>query len=506
MDTFSTRIRYSLSLLIAFVLLNSGIVNGASKDLPNIILIFVDDMGYADIGPFGARDYPTPNLDKLAQTGRCFTDFHVSAPVCSASRSALMTGVLNVRLGINGAYSPKVEVGLNPNEMTIAELVKQKGYATAAYGKWHLGHHPKFLPTSQGFDEYHGIPYSNDMWPQHPRYAGLALDDPKRFEVYKPLPFLHDETVVHQDLQPEDQALLTRWATESAQSFIDRNHKNPFFIYLPYSMVHVPIYASDRFLGKSGAGLFGDVVMELDWSIGEIVGSLEKYGVRDNTLIIFTTDNGPWASYGDHAGSAGIYRGHKHTSFDGGTRVPTIFNWPARIPANTSCDLLASTIDILPTIAHLIDAKLPAHKIDGRDIRSLMFDQANTESPHAFFPQYGKGELQAIRSEHWKLVFPHKYGTLGAGKSGGTNGFPAPYESFTAEFALYDLDTDPAETTDVKDQYPEILKQLSDAADEYRKELGDALTKTKGNHLRHPGKLEAGDDRLIWDSKWFITQ
>jgi arylsulfatase A len=484
-----------ISSLLSGIMANQ--VRSAETQSPNIVLFFVDDMGYADIGPFGARAYPTPNLDKLATSGRCFTDFHVSAPVCSASRSALMTGALNVRLGINGAYSPKAEEGLNPNEMTIAELVKQKGYATAAFGKWHLGHNPKFLPTSQGFDEYEGIPYSNDMWPQHPKYAHLPPNDPERFKVYKPLPFVHNEEVVKPDLQPEDQALLTRWATESALKFINKNRKKPFFLYMPYSMVHVPIFASDRFLGKSGAGLFGDVVMELDWSIGEIIAALEKNGIRDNTLVIFSTDNGPWAAYGDHAGSAGIYRGFKHTNWEGGNRVPTIMSWPGKIPANTSCDLLSSTIDVLPTIAKIIGGKLPAHTIDGKDIRNLMFDQGADKSPHDFFPYYGRGELQAIRSEHWKLVFPHKYSALN-GRPGGTDGFPAEYDNNMAEFALYNVDADPSETTNVKDQYPEIFQQLAAAAEAYRAELGDKLTKKTGSGVRHPGKMDPDDKRLEW--------
>ncbi|MDG2170465.1 MAG: sulfatase-like hydrolase/transferase, partial [Opitutales bacterium] len=313
---------------------------------------------------------------------------------------------------------------------------------------------------------------------------------------YKPLPFVKDEEVVKPDLQPADQALLTRWATESALKFIDKNHKDPFFIYMPYSMVHVPIFASDRFLGKSGAGLFGDVVMELDWSVGEVIKSLEDHGIREDTLVIFTTDNGHWASYGDHAGSAGIYRGFKHTNWEGGNRVPTLMSWPGRIPANTSCDSLSSTIDILPTIAQLIDGKLPAHKIDGKDIRKLMFSQTATESPHEVFPHYGRGELQAVRSEHWKLVFPHKYSALNG--PGGKDGFPVQYDSETAELALYNMDADPAETTNVKDQYPEIFKQLSAAADRYREELGDKLTKTTGSNLRRPGKLEPNEKRLEW--------
>lgn len=489
---------YSISSflrLLLLILVFSGFTRTmAGERLPNILIFFVDDMGYADIGPFGARDYPTPNLDKLATSGRCFTDFHVSAPVCSASRSALMTGVLNVRLGINGAYSPKSENGLNPDEMTIAELVKQKGYATAAFGKWHLGVHPKMLPTGQGFDEYEGIPYSNDMWPLHPKYAGLAPDDPERFKVYPPLPYLHNEEVVKSGLQDEDQAMLTQWATDAALRFISKNKDKPFFLYMPYSMVHVPIFASDRFLGKSGAGLFGDVVMELDWSVGEIIKALDNAGIREDTLVIFSTDNGPWASYGDHAGSAGIFRGFKHTNWEGGNRVPTIMSWPGKIPANTYCDQLASTIDILPSIARLIDGKLPAHKIDGKDIRHLMFGQGEQVSPHEFFPFYGRGELQAIRSEHWKLVFPHKYSALN-GRPGGTGGLPVEYDTNTAELALYNLDTDPSETTNVKDQYPAIFAQLSAAADLYREELGDKLTNTTGTGLRQPGKMEPGDAR-----------
>lgn len=464
---------------------------------PNVILFFVDDMGYADIGPFGARDYPTPNLDALSASGRRFTDFHVSAPVCSASRASLMTGVLNVRLGINGAYSPKAEIGLNPAETTLAEICKQKGYETAVFGKWHLGHHPKFLPTSQGFDVYEGIPYSNDMWPQHPRYAHLPIDHPERYKVYKSLPFVHNEEVVNPDLKSEDQALLTRWATESAVAFIEKNHGRPFFIYMPYSMVHVPIFASDRFLGKSGAGLFGDVVMELDWSVGEVIKSLDRFGVRENTLVIFTTDNGPWASYGEHAGSAGIYRGFKHTNFEGGTRVPTLMSWPSKIPANSNCDSFSSTIDILPTIAKLIDAELPKHKIDGKDIQDLMFSKEKMATPHEYFPYYGRGELQAIRNEHWKLVFPHRYSSLN-GEPGGKGGFPVKYETNVAELALYNLDMDPSESTNVKKKYPEVFKALVSAADAYRNELGDKLTNSIGTKLREPGQLAPDDKRLEW--------
>lgn len=464
---------------------------------PNIVLIFIDDMGYADIGPFGARDYPTPNLDRLATEGRRFTDFMVSAPVCSASRAALMTGTFHIRLEVNGAYSPKAKEGLNPSEVTIAELCKQKGYATAIYGKWHLGHHPKFLPISQGFDEYHGIPYSNDMWPWHPRYEGLAADDPKRREVYPDLPLVENDRVVDANVTGEDQKYLTRWASERAVDFIERKRNQPFFLYLPYSMVHVPIFASDAFLGKSGAGLFGDVVMELDHGIGTVIDALRENDLEDNTLVIFTSDNGPWVGYGDHAGSAGPYRESKQTSFDGGVRVPTLFWWPGRIPANTNCDELASTIDVLPTVAQLIGADLPQHKIDGKDISDLVFAKKGARSPHKYFPHYHHGELQAIRNDRWKLVFPHSYRSLN-GRPGGTDGLPVKYDSNMAELALYDRANDPGERINVIDQYPEVYAELLEAAKIFRKELGDKLTKTTGTGLRSVGKLGPNDKKLTW--------
>lgn len=483
--------------IVATMALVSLSTYSESERPPNIVLIFIDDMGYADIGPFGARDYPTPNLDRLAVEGRRFTDFVVSAPVCSASRAALMTGVLHVRMGINGAYSPKSRFGIHPDEMTIAELCKQKDYATAIYGKWHLGHHPKFLPLNHGFDEYHGIPYSNDMWPWHPRYHGLAPDDPKRREVYPDLPLVEGDRVVDANVTGEDQENLTRWASERGVEFINCNKDNPFFLYLPYSMVHVPIYASDAFKGKSGAGLYGDVVMELDHGIGTVVDALRDNGIAENTLVIFTSDNGPWVGYGDHAGSAGPYRESKQTSFDGGVRVPTLFWWPGKIPANTNCDELASTIDILPTVATLIGGELPDHAIDGKDISGLMLGARDASSPHEYFPHYHHGELQAIRNDRWKLVFPHGYRSLN-GRPGGTGGLPVPYDANTAELALYDRANDPGEANNVIEHYPEIYAELSRAAESFRADLGDKLTKAAGSGVRQPGELGPNDRELVW--------
>lgn len=454
---------------------------------PNIVIIFIDDMGYADIGPFGAQGYETPNLDRMAEEGRCFTDFLVSSAVCSASRAALMTGCYHRRVSISGALGPGSNIGISDDEVTLAELCKQKGYATAIFGKWHLGHHPKFLPTRHGFDEYFGLPYSNDMWPRHPT-AGNR---------FPPLPLIAGTTVVNPDVQPADQRLLTTWYTQRAVDFIERNRERPFFLYVPHNMVHVPLYVSDKFAGKSERGLFGDVVMEVDWSVGQILDALRRYGLDRHTLVIFSSDNGPWLSYGDHAGSAGPLREGKGTTFEGGIRVPTIFWWPGRIPAGSRCDELASTIDILPTVAALIGAELPRHKIDGKDIRDLMFKDT-ARSPHeAFYCYYAGGELQAIRDRRWKLHFPHKYRTLG-GRPGGTGGRPAPYETRTIELSLFDLKHDVGETTNVLDQYPEVAKRLMKAAEKARQELGDRLTGAVGREVRPPGRLRPQDERLVW--------
>ncbi len=480
-------------LLTIFLLL---LCAGCSQEprLPNVVVIFIDDMGYADIGPFGAS-HPTPNLDRMALEGRRFTDFQTSSPVCSASRAALLTGALNKRIDVNGAYGPYSEEGLNPDETTLAELVKTKGYATAVYGKWHLGDQPKFLPANQGFDEYYGLPYSNDMWPQHGEYVDLPPELDARKKRWPNLPIIEGTKIVDDDVTGAEQALLTRQYTERAVSFIDRNKDNPFFLYVPHTMMHVPIFASDRFLGKSGAGLYADVVMEIDWSVGEIIEALRRNGLDHDTLVVFTTDNGPWLNYGNHAGSAKPFREGKHTIFEGGNRVPTIFWWPGRIPADTSSDYLASTIDILPTVAALIGADLPDKVIDGSDIRPLLFGE-DAASPHEYFPLYHSGGLKAIRTERWKLTFPHTYTALK--EAPGMDGAPGGYVATEAELELYDLDADPSETTDVKDEHPEIVADLVAAGERYRTELGDRLTGAEGSAVRPAGQMQEGDERLNW--------
>ncbi|RMG41702.1 MAG: arylsulfatase [Planctomycetota bacterium] len=460
----------------------------ATERPPNVVVIFIDDMGYADIGPFGAEGYQTPNIDRMAREGRVFTDFVVSSAVCSASRAALMTGCFHRRVGISGALGPGSRIGINADEVTLAEICKQKNYATAIFGKWHLGHHPKFLPLQHGFDEYFGLPYSNDMWPYHPT-AG------KRFPR---LPLIEGNRVIDPEVTPEEQTQLTTWYTEHAVDFIRRNKDRPFFLYVPHSMVHVPLFVSDKFKGKSQRGLFGDVVMEVDWSVGQILDTIRSLNLERHTLVIFTSDNGPWLSYGEHAGSAKPLREGKGTSFEGGIREPTVMWWPGRIPAGTKCTELASTIDILPTVAALIGARLPDHKIDGKDIRPLMFGDPGAKSPHeAIVTYYAGGQLQAIRDRRWKLYFPHTYRTL-AGRPGGKGGKPVPYSKAKIGLSLFDLHNDISETTNVIDKYPEQARRLMALAERYRDELGDTLTKRKGKAIRPAGRLMPGDAELKW--------
>ena len=329
-----------------------------------MVLIFTDDQGYGDTGAYGAFDFETPNLDKLAHEGVRFTHFYSAQAVCSASRAGLLTGCYPNRIGVSGAYFPQSKVGINPMEVTIAELLKQKDYATAIYGKWHLGHLEPFLPLQHGFDEYYGIPYSNDMWPV--TYEGKPTEPGHwKHDRYPPLPLIegNEQVATVDDLGDQDN-LTTRY-TEKAVDFIRRNKDKPFFLYLPHSMPHVPLGVSEKFRGKSRQGMYGDVIMEIDWSVGQIVKTLEEFNLTDNTIVIFTSDNGPWLNYGNHAGSTGGLREGKGTSFEGGQRVPAIIKWPGVAPEGEVIDRMASTIDILPTLAEITGTKLPDHKIDG---------------------------------------------------------------------------------------------------------------------------------------------
>ena len=441
-------------------------------------------MGYGDIGPFGAEGYETPHLDRMADEGRLFTDFYVTQAVCSASRAGLLTGCYNVRVGIMGALGPKSRTGINSSEMTLAEVCKQKGYATACYGKWHLGHHRKFLPKQHGFDDYFGLPYSNDMWPYHPGVRHLDME--KRLKKWPHLPLIDGNKTVNPEVNGKDQEQLTTQYTERAVAFIEKNKSRPFFLYVPHSMVHVPLYVSDKFRGKSKRGLFGDVMMEVDWSVGQILGAIRKNGLEKNTLVIFTADNGPWLSYGDHAGTAGPLREGKGTMFEGGCRESTLMWWPGRIPPGTQCSEPAMTIDILPTVAKLIGAELPKHKIDGMDIWPLIAGEPGARSPQEAYYFYYGTQLQAVRSGKWKLHFPHGYRTM-AGRPGGTGGIPTRYSQSKIGLALFDMESDIGETKDVKALHPDVVRRLQELGEKMRGDLGDG--KKPGPGRRQPGRL-----------------
>ena len=452
-----------------------GASANSDRRLPNFVVVFIDDMGYADVGCFGAQGYETPNIDRLAAEGVRFTDFYAAASSCTPSRAALLTGCYPQRVGLPNVLGPLAKIGISDQEVTVAQMLKPLGYATACFGKWHLGDEPQFLPTRHGFDEYFGLPYSNDMWPRHP-------ENPKG---YPELPLVEGDKIIQHN---PDQTQLTTWYTERAVRFIEKNRDRPFFLYLPHSMCHVPLHVSDKFKGKSKRGLFGDVIMELDWSVGQIMSTLKRAGVEKNTMVVFCSDNGPWLSYGDHAGPAKPLREGKGTTFDGGQREPTIMRWPGRIPARRVCREPVSTMDILPTIAHLTGAKLPDHAIDGKDIWPVIAGERGAKSPREAFFYYQGWALEAVRSGKWKLHLPHGYRTL-AGRPGGAGGIPAKYEQARINVALFDLENDIGEQHNVAAEHPDIVERLTQMADRMRQDLGDSLQKTTGAGRRPPGKV-----------------
>jgi len=463
---------------VAVVWLLSDRSTSAEEKLPNVVIMFTDDQGYQDVGCFGSPKIKTPNLDRMAEEGMRFTDFYAAQAVCSASRAALITGCYPNRIGILGALGPQSKHGIHANEMTVAEVVKQRGYATAIYGKWHLGHHPKFLPTRHGFDDYFGLPYSNDMWPFHPTARHFPA-----------LPLIEGERIINDNVTAEDQTHLTTWYTERAVKFIEQNRDRPFLVYVPHSMPHVPLYVSEKFKGKSAGGIYGDVIEEIDWSMGQILDTLRRLKLDENTLVIFTSDNGPWLSYGTHGGCALPLREGKGTMFDGGCREACIMRWPKRIPAGSVCREVAGTIDVLPTVAEIVGAKLPEGRIiDGRSILPLMEAKPGAKSPREAQYFYWSKGLQAVRSGKWKLHFPHAYRTL-SGREGGDGGRPVPYDTGKIGLALFDLENDIGETTNLAEEHPEIVRRLVALAEKARADLGDSAVKRPGKNVREPGRL-----------------
>jgi len=446
---------------------------------PNIVLIFTDDQGYNDVGVYGADDIATPYLDQMAKEGTMLTSYYSAQAVCSASRAGILTGCYPNRISIHNALGPDNTHGINASETTLAEMLKAKGYATAIFGKWHLGHHAKFLPTQHGFDEWFGIPYSNDMWPYHPQ-QGPVFNFPD-------LPLYENEIVID---TLEEQSQLTTQITERSVDFIKRNKNNPLFLYVPHPQPHVPLFVSDKFKGKSNRGLYGDVIMEIDWSVGQIMEALKSNGLEENTIVIFTSDNGPWLSYGNHAGSAFPLREGKGTAWEGGQREPFIIKYPKGIPAGKVIDVPVMAIDVLPTIAEETKASLPEKIIDGKSVLSLLKGETGKGPQEAYFFYYRVNELFGVRYGKWKLYFPHTYRTMN-GQEPGKDGLPGDYRMIELEeIELYDVQKDVSETTNVASENPQVVAKIKLLANAMRFRLGDSLLELEGSETREAGSLE----------------
>ena len=430
-----------------YVLLAALLSAAGSARPPNVVVIFIDDMGYGDIGPFGATKQRTPQLDRMAKEGMKLTSFY-AAPVCSVSRAQMMTGCYGARVSVPGVYFPGQSVGLNPSEVTVAERLKEKGYTTQMVGKWHLGDQPEFLPTRQGFDHYLGIPYSNDM---------LKKSADTKIPV---VPLLRDEKIVEL-MDGDAQTRLVEIYTKEAVDFIGRNKEKPFYLYFAHNAVHTPIHPGAAFAGKSQNGRFGDWVEEVDWSVGQVLDALRSQGLDKDTLVVFTSDNGPWLIKGTDGGSAGPLRGGKGSTWEGGMREPTIAWWPGHVPAGSVNDAVAGTIDLLPTFVSLAGGAVPASPvIDGRDITPILLGQSkeSAREAHYYFSGY---DLQAVRQGRWKLALaPQPEDNKKKG------------QKMAAGLRLYDLDAEIGEQTDVAAQHPEFVAKLKALADKMAAEIG----------------------------------
>ena len=426
---------------------------------PNIIIIFADDLGYGDLGCYGSKVNVTPRFDRMAAEGMRFTDFYVASPVCSPSRAALMTGCYPKRIGLDSGDSyavllPGDSIGLDAEKFTLSRMLKNAGYATKIIGKWHLGDQPEFLPTRHGFDSYFGLPYSNDMLPDHPN---------NDFYHFPPLPLMRDGAVTEVD---PNQASLTDRYTAEAVRFIEesRGNNTPFFLYLPHMYVHIPIHTPMKYDIASKNGVYGAAVSHMDDSTGCILDTLERLGIDDNTLVIFTSDNGSSCREG---GSNTPLRGTKGTTWEGGMREPCLMRWPGKIPAGSTCNEITTTMDLLPTLTKLANGVIPDdHVMDGKDISPLMLGKTDAVSPHAAFFYYGTGDhtLHAVRSGKWKLHLLLN--------------------------ELYDLNDDIGEERNVFDDHPEIVAKLAALADGCRKELGDAHTNSEGSGCQPVGRVK----------------
>ncbi len=471
---------------ISAIAINGCIAEGQKQQnlaekKPNFILILMDDMGYGDTGPFNPDINYTPNMNRLAEKGKIFTDFYMAASVCAPSRAAIMTGSYPQRVGLSWNINADMTAGLSPEEITMPEMLKARDYKTACIGKWHLGHEPQFLPTSQGFDEFWGLPYSHDMKPESAKIYKIWAEV---IEKWPPLRLLHNYDTVEINPDPDK---LTTFYTEKTLEFIRANKSEPFMIYLAHSMPHVPLGVSEKFRGKSGRGLYADVIMELDWSIGQIADELTNLGIDEDTLIVITSDNGPWAVMGNHAGSTGLLRGEKSTSFEGGHCVPCIMHWPGKIKPDTLCSEPVTSMDIYPTFAKLSGVRLPGYKLDGRDITPLLLDKPGAKSPHDKIFFYHNKKLEAVRSGKWKLYVPHGYNYTAVP---GKDGLMGKYNQKNMPLSLYNLDSDPGETNNIADRHPDIIRRLLNNLEQMRTELGDTLEGVPGRNIRRTNDIK----------------
>ncbi len=442
-------------ILLALILIGTLAPVHFANAKPNIVVVFIDDLGYADIRPFGATKQKTPNLDRMATEGMKLTSFY-AAPVCSVSRAQLLTGCYGARVSVPGVYFPAGGQGLNPKEVTIAERLKEAGYATQCVGKWHLGDQPEFLPTQQGFDHYLGIPYSNDMQ-RKSKETGQRV-----------VPLVRDDKVAELLTDTEQSKVVERY-TEEAVGFIQKNKDKPFFLYFPHTAVHTPIFPGEKFRGKSSNGRFGDWVEEVDWSVGRVLDTIRELKLQDNTMVIFTSDNGPWLIKGADGGKATPLRGGKGSTWEGGVRVPTIAWWPGKIAPNSVSDAVAGTIDILPTCVALAGGKVPAEPIiDGRDVSPILLGKSKTSprEAHYYFSGYN---LQAVRQGQWKLAITPQNDA--ADKT--------TVEASKINPRLYNLSMDIGETTNVADKHPEVIQKLNALAAKMNEEIAGKAPKSR---------------------------
>jgi arylsulfatase A len=465
-----------IAIVVAVFLAFSSSLNAEETrgGRPNIVLIFMDDLGYGDIGPFGSVKNRTPNLDRMAKEGMKLTSFY-AATVCSVSRAQVMTGCYGQRVSIPGVLSPGSAAGINPHEQTVAELMKERGYATMCIGKWHLGDQPEFLPTRHGFDRYFGVPYSNDMMKKAKSNGRLVV------------PLVRDENVIEL-LEGADQDRLTERYTDEAIKFIEENRTRPFFLYLPHTAVHVPIHPGAAFHDKSSNGGFGDWVEEVDWNVGRMLETLRKMNLADNTLVMFSSDNGPWLIKGKEGGEAGPLRGGKGSTWEGGMREPTLAWWPGKIAPESTCDAVAGNIDFMPTFVDLAGGKVPTdRKIDGRSIAPLLLGKT-TDSPHEAIYYYNGYKLQAVRVGPWKL-------TVAPQNEVGTNS--STIDASLDKPRLYNLDVEIGERTDVSSQNPEVVNRLRKRIVSMAAELGNGKPGPdvrKAGHVENPVLLFPTDD------------